>query len=100
LRHHQYDTLVANGGQSALDYLKTHIPDLVLLDIKMPQVDGFAVCKYIKTTDSLMHVPVVMVSAVNDFRDQQYATEIGADAFIVKPVSVSKLLDLLTRFLG
>jgi len=81
-----FDVLTAYSGEEALEVLQTEPVDVVLLDVMMPGMDGFEVCRRIKTATRTMHVPVVMVSALDQTCDKQQGLEAGADDFIAKPV--------------
>lgn len=69
-------------------------PDLVLLDVMMPRMSGFEVCRKLKTTEATMHIPIMMVTALNELGDIERGVEAGTDEFLSKPVNK---LELLTR---
>ena len=79
---HATDT--APGGQEALDYLRTHVPDLVILDIMMPGVDGFAVLRSVRADARTADVPVVMFTAAGDGPVREQALRLGANGFWLK----------------
>src|SRR5215470_14942332 len=81
-----FDVLTAYSGEEALEVLQTEPVDVVLLDVMMPGMDGFEVCRRIETATRTMHVPVVMVSALDQTCDKMQGLEAGADDFIAKPV--------------
>ncbi len=82
-----FDVITASDGPSALEAVKEHDPDIVLLDIMMPGMDGFEVCQIIKNNPDTMHIPVVMVTALSDSSDRVRGLECGADDFLTKPVN-------------
>ena len=84
--------LSAEGGREALDIIQTTPPDLVLLDVMMPQISGFEVCKQIKNNPKTAHVPVIMVTALNEMGDIERAIDSGTDDFLSKPVNKWELL--------
>ena len=84
-----YNTLQANDGQTAIDIAIEKRPDLILLDIMIPRVDGLTVCKKIK---NYYNVPILMVSAKDDELDKIVGLEIGADDYITKPFSVREVV--------
>jgi putative two-component system response regulator len=86
------DIRMAGDGQSALDMVHELEPDLVLLDVQMPGVDGHAVCRQIKSTPDGRLIPVVMITGLRDVDDRVTALENGADDFLSKPVDRSELL--------
>lgn len=87
-------TLSAEGGQEALDIIQKTPPDLVLLDVMMPKISGFEVCKKIKRDPKTADIPVIMVTALNEIGDIERAIDSGTDDFLSKPVNK---LELLTR---
>ncbi len=89
-----FDVLTAFDGPGALAVLDQHTVDIVLLDVMMPGMDGFEVCRRIKADDRLHHVPVVMVTALDQPADRVAGLQAGADDFLTKPVSD---LALITR---
>lgn len=82
-----YDVISAQDGRSALRTIEREAPDLVLLDVMMPGMDGFEVCRQIKANPMTRHVPVVMVTALSDVSDRVKGLEAGADDFLSKPVN-------------
>jgi two-component system alkaline phosphatase synthesis response regulator PhoP len=87
-------TVHAYDGPEALEIVKKNGPDLILLDIMMPKMSGFEVCRRVKNDPATTHIPIIMVTALNEFGDMQRAVDCGTDDFISKPVNK---LELLTR---
>ena len=86
-----YTVLTANSGKEALAILKKGKIDIILLDVMMPEMDGFEVCKTIKTDPETTHIPVVMVTALSDIDDRVKGLEAGADEFLTKPYNDTAL---------
>ncbi len=94
LKHYQYDLDVAYDGEEALEKIQTNLPDLVLLDLMMPKISGFEICKSIKHNKNTQFIPVIVITALQELDDKIKAIELGADDFLVKPIN---RLELVTR---
>lgn len=88
------ETTPATGGQEALDAVRLNPPDLILLDVMMPKISGFEVCKRLKNDRATSEIPIIMVTALNEMGDIEKAIDAGTDDFLSKPVNK---LELLTR---
>jgi two-component system cell cycle response regulator len=86
-----YEVLTAASGQECLDTARARLPDLILLDIMMPGMDGFEVCQRLKADEATAHIPVVMVTALSEIADRVKGLEAGADDFLSKPVNDTAL---------
>jgi two-component system cell cycle response regulator len=82
-----FDVITADSGPAALELVATQRPDIVLLDVMMPGMDGFEVCERIKSDPRTAHIPVVMVTALSDVADRVRGLDAGADDFLTKPVN-------------
>lgn len=89
LKREGYETIQAYDGEEALNKVKEEKPDLILLDVMLPKMDGFSVCKTIRQTSN---VPIIMVTAKEDVVDKVIGLELGADDYITKPFSVREVL--------
>ncbi len=83
----EYDVSVAIDGESALESVKESIPDIILLDIMMPGMDGYEVCTRLKNDDTTKDIPVIFITAMNDIKDEIRGFEVGAIDYITKPFS-------------
>ncbi len=87
-------TRIAVDGVDAMEKIAEKIPDIILLDIMMPRMSGFEVCRRVKSDEKTKNIPVVMVTALNELGDIERGVDCGADDFLSKPVNK---LELLTR---
>ncbi len=85
-----YRTLIAYNGKTALEYYKKNKPDLILLDIMIPEKSGYEVCKEVRRSDH--HTPIIMLTAKSQEVDKVVGLELGADDYVVKPFGVQELL--------
>ena len=95
-----YEVFIARDGQEALDILKTNFPDVIILDIMMPMVDGFATLEQIRKDDNLQHTKVMFLSAKNKESDIEKGLELGADAYMTKPFSIKKVVEKVEELLS
>ncbi len=86
--------ICATNGQQCLDKVAAEQPDLILLDVMMPRMSGYEVCKILKAEPGTRHIPVVMVTALHEMGDVERGVEVGTNDFISKPVN---RIDLLSR---
>lgn len=92
LQEHNYDVSIASSGKEALTILETEIPDLILLDIMMPEMDGFEVCRRIKSRNRTKEIPVIFLTAKTETEDIVRGFELGAVDYITKPFKSYELL--------
>lgn len=95
-----YETLQTREGLAALALARQHRPDLILMDIQLPEISGLEVTKWLKEDDELSHIPVVAVTAFAMKGDEERIREGGCEAYISKPISVTHFLDTVRRYLG
>ncbi len=81
----EYDVRFALNGREALDMIAAYRPDLILLDIRMPEMDGFDVCRRLKAADQTRHIPVIFITSMDETKDEALGFELGAVDYIVKP---------------
>jgi len=91
--------LYAPNGNQGIQLAREAVPDLIFLDIMMPGIDGYKVCRYLKEDPLTRHIPVVFLSAGQDSA-QVRGEEAGGDAFVSKPFVAPEIMSVLTRFLG
>ncbi len=95
-----YEVVTALDGEQALEKLKSDRPDLIVLDIMMPKLDGYEICKVIKSDPETRQIPVILLSAKGRNVDQKIGFEVGADDYITKPFSPRKLVERINQLLG
>jgi two-component system alkaline phosphatase synthesis response regulator PhoP len=95
-----YDVVTALDGEQALEKARTEKPDLIVLDIMMPKLDGYETCKRLKADPETKDVPVILLSAKGRNVDQKVGFEVGADDYITKPFSPRKLVERINAILG
>jgi len=95
-----YDILQTKDGMEALKIARKQRPDLILMDIQLPEVSGLEVTKWLKEDDNLKAIPVIAVTAFAMKGDEEKIREGGCEAYIAKPISVSNFLDTVRQFLG
>jgi two-component system, cell cycle response regulator DivK len=100
LEAHGYHTVGTRNGIEALDLARKHRPDLIVMDIQLPEVSGLEVTKWLKDDPDLQAIPVVAVTAFAMKGDEERIREGGCEAYLSKPISVAKFLETVRHFLG
>ncbi len=100
LEAHGYQTVGTRNGIEALDLARKHRPNLILMDIQLPEVSGLEVTKWLKDDPDLKAIPVVAVTAFAMKGDEERIREGGCEAYLSKPISVGKFIETVRRFLG
>ncbi len=95
-----YAVGVAKDGLEALQKLNSDIPALILLDVMMPKMDGYEVCKAIKTNPAISQIPILMISAKTDGVSQKRGLELGAADYLMKPIQPNEILRKVRQYLG
>lgn len=99
-KKHNYEVFIARDGQEALDILKNNFPDVIILDVMMPMVDGYATLEQIKKDQNLKHTKVIFLSAKNKESDISKGLALGADCYLTKPFSVKKVVEQVAELLN
>jgi two-component system cell cycle response regulator DivK len=100
LEAHGYYTLQTKDGVEALRMARAHRPDLILMDIQLPEVSGLEVTKWLKEDDELRSIPIIAVTAFAMKGDEQKIRDGGCEAYIAKPISVASFMSTVERFLS
>jgi DNA-binding response OmpR family regulator len=90
----------ATDGQAALEAVETMNPDLILLDIMLPKIDGLEVCRQVKTNVATRHIPIIMLTAKKSKEDLVMGEQAGADMYITKPYKLSMVIENIQRLLS
>jgi PAS domain S-box-containing protein len=100
LETHHYKVSVTRNGKQAMDWLTKHKPSLVISDILMPEMNGYELCKKIKSNKSTSHIPVILLTRLSDSEEIIEGLSCGADSFITKPFNEDHLLSNIARFIS
>ncbi|MBL0357530.1 MAG: response regulator [Chitinophagaceae bacterium] len=100
MKKNGFDVMVARNGAEALDLVEKQLPDLVLLDIMMPDVDGYEICKHIKNSKKLKEAKVVFMSAKSKEADIKKGYDLGASLYITKPFSTREMMKQIKELVG
>jgi len=95
-----YSTIQTKNGMEALDLARQHRPDLILMDIQLPEVSGLEVTKWLKEDDDLHSIPVIAVTAFAMKGDEERIRQGGCEAYISKPISVVQFLETIKTYIG
>ena len=99
LKPYGYDVVLVNDGRHAIRTARKEKPDLILLDIMMPDMDGYTILNKIKKEETMKNIPVVMVTALELDGNKLFARECGASAYITKPINSRQLIETVAHFL-
>lgn len=95
-----YEPLKASSGVEALKMLKQETPDMALLDVILPDMDGFKICQHIRNDVNLAKMPVFMVSAKKTGEDMERGQKVGADEYVTKPFKSAEMAQLIKAYIG
>ena len=99
LEANSYDVITAYDGQEGLDKARKEKPDLIILDLMLPKMDGYKVCRMLKFDEKYKSIPIVMFSARAQEEDEKMGMEVGADDYVTKPFDPKVLLDKIQKLL-
>lgn len=95
---HGYNTIRTRDGMEALDLARQHRPDLILMDIQLPEISGLEVTKWIKEDDQLKSIPVIAVTAFAMKGDEEKIRQGGCEAYIAKPISIVNFIETIKKY--
>ena len=99
LQHQGYAVLEAENGLAGVSEAEEHIPDMILMDVNLPDIDGLEATRRIKAQPQLAHIPIVALTANAMYGDEERILAEGCDGYISKPVSKAKLLEVVEQYL-
>jgi len=94
-----FQVVEASDGEAALEQVLTSPPDLILMDVMMPRMDGVTACQIIRNTDSTSHIPIILLSALSSSQHKEKGLESGANLYLTKPVPPSILIETVNGIL-
>ena len=100
LEANHFEVLTASDGQDGLEKARREKPDLIILDLMLPKLDGYKVCRMLKFDEKYKHIAVILFTARAQKDDEKTGYEVGADAYITKPFEPKVLLDKIKTLLG
>ena len=100
LEAHGYKTIQTRNGVEAVELARQHRPDLILMDIQLPEVSGLQVTQWIKDDEELAHIPVIAVTAFAMKGDEERIRKGGCEAYLSKPIQVTKFLETVQNYIG
>lgn len=100
LEAQNYETIQTSNGLEALDLARQHRPDLVLMDIQLPEISGLEVTKWLKEDEELSRIPVIAVTAFAMKGDEERIRQGGCEAYISKPIAVRQFIETVRSYLG
>ncbi|MDH3940823.1 MAG: response regulator, partial [Xanthomonadales bacterium] len=99
LDNHSIEVMTAQDGVDAIEQLHDHVPDLMLLDIEMPRMDGYELLEHVRADSRLRHVPVVMITSRAGQKHRRKARQAGANAYLTKPYQEAELVEKVSEML-
>jgi DNA-binding response OmpR family regulator len=96
LQMRQFEPIIAEDGRSGLRLARKHLPDVLLLDLMLPDLNGFDICRQLRMDPQTMLIPVVMLTALNDMQHRLHGFRVGANAYVTKPYGVDELFEAIT----
>jgi two-component system alkaline phosphatase synthesis response regulator PhoP len=95
-----FNVLVSYNGEDALNKARKESPDLIILDLMLPKLDGYKVCRLLKFDEKYKHIPILMLTAKTQEKDKILGMETGADEYITKPFEMDELLEKVKAYLN
>ena len=97
LEYAGYEVFTSVDGEAGLNMARNLKPDLILLDVMLPKIDGFSVCRLLKFDEEYENIPIIMLTARSQQNDKEIGKQVGANAYLTKPYNAKELLDKITE---
>ena len=94
-----YEVITAGDGRSAIDLIQKEAPDLILLDLRLPQMSGDEICAQLKYDEKFKHIPIIIFTASSDANTSKNIKRCGADGYLIKPFAPEELLQTIKKFI-
>ena len=94
-----YKVILANSGAKALELAQAEQPDIILMDVNMPGLNGYKACQQLKNTPATRHIPVLLMTAMDDEENMALASESGADGFVSKPFDIPRMFEQIRQLI-
>lgn len=94
-----YEVITAGSGNGIVNLLRKNMPDLILLDLRLPHMDGDKICTMLKADDKFKHIPVIIFTASSDLTTGKKVKDSGADGYLIKPFDTEEFLQVIKKFL-
>ncbi len=98
LEGYGHDCMYSSDGLDALEKARKWMPDLIILDIMLPGMDGYQVSRYLKFDAKYKHIPIIMLTAKSDEKDRLLGYEVGTDEFLTKPFTIESFMNVISRY--
>lgn len=95
-----YEVITCSDGNTAYNLVKSDSPDLVVLDLMLPGMDGYQVCRLLKFDQKYKHIPIIMLTAKSQKEDKEWGAKVGADLYMTKPFEAKEILDKIKELVG
>lgn len=100
LEKEDFTVLVSHDGEDALEQARNESPDLIILDVMLPKLDGYKICRLLKFDERYKHIPILMLTAKTQEKDKTLGMETGADDYITKPFEIDKLMKKIKSYMS
>ena len=95
-----YEVITASDGETAYSRARSDAPDLIILDLMLPGMDGYQVCRLLKFDENYRRIPIIMLTAKSQIEDKEWGQKVGADYYLTKPFEAKELLDKINDLIG